>query len=219
MTLHPPPENTGPAMTAPSWIHPLGHAFVQRLKQLVRDRRGIAAVEFAIIVPLLLAMYFVTLEAGQGLETNKKLGRVASIVADLVTQESAVVQDDLNAILQIGSAILQPYGRSKPSIYITGIQLNGDNPPKATIKWRRSLINGATGKVDPSPEPVMPSSLKIANSFLVRVYVALDYKPVIAWSATDKSGVGFTSPFTGLKMDETYYLRARNGPTVECSNC
>lgn len=87
MTLHPPPENTGPAMTAPSWIHPLGHAFVQRLKQLVRDRRGIAAVEFAIIVPLLLAMYFVTLEAGQGLETNKKLGRVASIVADLVTQE------------------------------------------------------------------------------------------------------------------------------------
>jgi hypothetical protein len=45
------------------------------------------------------------------------------------------------------------------------------------------------------------------------------YKPVIAWSATDKSGVGFTSPFTGLKMDETYYLRARNGPTVECSNC
>lgn len=213
------PKNIDPAVFAASWIRPLGNAFVQRLRLLVRDRRGIAAVEFAIIVPLLLAMYFVTLEAGQGLETNKKLGRVASIVADLVTQESAVVKDDLDAILQIGSAILQPYGRSKPSIYIAGIQLDGSTPPKSTVKWYRSLINGAAGKVEPSPQPIIPTSLKIANSFLVRVYVTLDYQPVIAWSTADKSTLGFTSPFTGIKMDETYYLRARNGPTVECSNC
>ncbi|MGE0282028.1 MAG: TadE/TadG family type IV pilus assembly protein [Rhizobiaceae bacterium] len=206
-------------MTAPTWTRRLQSGFAQRLAQLAKDRRGIAAVEFAIIVPLLLAMYFVTLEAGQGLDTNKKLGRVASIVADLVTQEPAVVKDDLNAILQIGSAILQPYSRSKPSIYIAGIQLDGANPPTATVKWYRSLINGATGKVEPSPQPVIPTSLKIPNTFLVRVYTTLDYKPVIAWSATDKSGLGFTSPFTGIKMEETYYLRARNGPTVECSDC
>ena len=51
------------------------------------DRRGVAAVEFALIAPLLLSMYFVTMEVSQGIEANKKVGRVGSIVADLVTQQ------------------------------------------------------------------------------------------------------------------------------------
>jgi len=195
-------------------------AMTRRLANLLNDRRGVAAVEFAIIVPLLLAMYFVTLEAGQALETNKKLGRLSSTVADLVTQESSVLKADLNAILQIGAAIVQPYNRSKPTIYVAGIQFNSANPPAATYVWRRTLINGVTSNTAPVPLPVIPASVKVANTFVVQVYAVLDYKPVITWAAADKPKLGFKSPFlNSFAMGETYYLRARNGPTVTCSDC
>lgn len=187
--------------------------------RLAGDRRGIAAVEFAIIVPLLLAMYFVTMEAGQGLETNKKLGRVSSTIADLITQEPSFTAAELNAVLQIGAAIIQPYNRSKPEIYVTGIQFNA--AATETVAWRRSLVNGTAGNVaaPANRTPAIPASLKVANTFLVRVIVLLDYDPVISWAGAE-SKTGFSSPFTlDFPMSETYYLRARNGPTVTCTGC
>ena len=78
-----------------------------------------AAVEFALIAPLLLSMYFVTMEVAQGIEANKKVGRVGSMVADLVTQQSELTPDQLKAIMQIGESILQPYNRSSPKIVVT----------------------------------------------------------------------------------------------------
>jgi Flp pilus assembly protein TadG len=39
--------------------------------RLIPDRRGVAAVEFALVAPLLLCMYFVTMEVAQGIEANK----------------------------------------------------------------------------------------------------------------------------------------------------
>lgn len=208
-------------MTASASFRRLCSACASKLSRLIKDRRGIAAVEFAIIVPLLLAMYFVTMEAGQGLETNKKLGRVSSTIADLVTQEQGFSAAELNAILQIGAAIIQPYNRSRPSIYVTAMQYNGATPAVATVTWRRSLVNGVAGNAAPpvNRTPVVPVSLRVANTFLVQVHVILDYNPVINWAGKE-SATGFHSPFTiNLPMSETYYLRARNGPTVTCTGC
>ena len=66
------------------------------------DRRGVAAIEFALVTPLLLCMYFVTMEVSQAIETNKKVSRVGSMVADLVTQQQQITKSELNAIMEIG---------------------------------------------------------------------------------------------------------------------
>ena len=87
---------------------------------MLRDQRGVAALEFALMAPLLLSMYFVTMEVAQAIETNKKVGRVSSMVADLVTQQQTITKSELEAIMSIGESTLQPYDRSKPTIIITG---------------------------------------------------------------------------------------------------
>ena len=186
----------------------------------IGDRKGIAAVEFAIVVPLLLSMYFVTLEVGQGIETNKKIGRIASMVGDLATQEQSVTKDDLDAILQIGASIIQPYNRSTPTIVITGIQLSSATDPVAKVVWRRKIVDGVTsGSVSANEETTVPPTLKVKNSFLVRVEASLAYKPVIAWAVDQQKATGIVAPFNNLNMAETYYLRSRMSPTVICSNC
>jgi Flp pilus assembly protein TadG len=185
-----------------------------------RDRRGVAAIEFAFIVPVLLIMYFITMEASQAIETSKKVSRIGSMVADLVTQQQAVVKANLDAIMKIGTSTLQPYNRSLPTIIITGIQITDETSPRVLVAWSRKVV-GTTYSVDAAANTAttVPSTLKIRNTFLVRVESDLGYKPIITWSASNSQTLGLTSVFNNISMSETYYLRPRRSPTIPCSDC
>ncbi|MBA3447941.1 MAG: pilus assembly protein [Pseudaminobacter sp.] len=191
-----------------------------RLAELVRDRHGVAAVEFALIAPLLLSMYFVTMEVGQGIEANKKVGRVGSMVADLITQQSDISPTDLEAIMKIGESILQPYTRSRPTIIVTAIDITADPGSKSIVAWSGKLVAGvySKGEDKETPTPV-PATLNIPGSFLIRVDSYLEYRPLITWAADSKQELGLTAAFDKISMKETYYLRPRMSSTVECEDC
>jgi Flp pilus assembly protein TadG len=184
------------------------------------DRRGVAAIEFAFIVPVLLIMYFTTMEASQAIETSKKVSRIGSMVADLVTQQQTIVKADIDAIMQIGASTLQPYNRSVPDIIITAIQVTTDPTPKVQVVWSRRVVGGVNG-VDAAPNTptTVPASLKIAGTFLIRVQSNLAYKPILTWSAGGEQRLGLTSAFDSIAMGETYYLRPRRSQTIPCSDC
>ena len=191
-----------------------------RAMRFCSDRRGVAAIEFAFIVPVLLVMYFVTMEASQAIETSKKVGRIGSMVADLITQQQTIVAADIDAIMKIGTSTLQPYNRSTPTIIVTAIQVTNETPPKVKVVWSRKLVAGAYS-VDAAKDTIttVPATLKIADTFLIRVQSQLGYKPIITWSADSEKRLGLTSAFDSITMGETYDLRPRRSTTIPCSNC
>lgn len=197
---------------------------IKRMKthwqRLIADRRGVAAIEFAFIAPLLLSLYFVTMEVAQGIEANKKVGRIASMTADLTTQQPKIVKSEVEAIMRIGEAILQPYNRTKPSIVVTAIEITDETTPKVKVLWSRKLVNGAFG-TDAAKGTIttVPEKLKIKGSFLVRVESSLAYKPVIVWTATEKANLGLAAAFDNIAMKETYYLRPRMSSSIPCDDC
>ncbi len=197
-----------------------GARLLTGLRCFARDRRGVAALEFALIVPLLLMLYFVTMEVAQAIETNKKVGRVGSMVADLVTQQQEMSTTELEGIMRIGEATLQPYNRSQPNITITAIEVTDEATPKVQVVWSRRLINGSFSAGSAKGTPiVIPPALRIRGSFLIRADATLDYSPVITWAAESKAPLGLTSAFDSIAMSETYYLRPRMSMTIPCSNC
>jgi Flp pilus assembly protein TadG len=183
----------------------------------------VAAVEFAFIAPVLLALYFVTLEVSHAIETNKKVGRAASMIADLITQQSCVTSTSLDAIMQIGEATLQPYNRSRLAVHVTGIRISDEDTPKVTVAWSRMMAD--TGVTGPDPDEkaddptTVPSELKIRNTFLVRVQTTLDYRPIIAWSADAKQTLGLMAAFDNINMAEQYYLRPRMSNSIDFDTC
>ncbi|CCV15585.1 TadE/TadG family type IV pilus assembly protein [Mesorhizobium sp. STM 4661] len=200
---------------------PMGIAGIySRAIRFCRDRRGVAAIEFALIVPVLLIMYFVTMEASQAIETSKKVSRIGSMVADLVTQQQSVKTADLDAIMKIGNSSLQPYNRSTPKIIITAIQITDETTPKVQVVWSRKMVDGAFN-ADAAKNSIttVPPTLNIKGTFLVRVESGLAYKPIITWSADGQRRLGLTTAFDTISMGETYYLRARRSPTIPCDNC
>ncbi|MBX3568201.1 MAG: pilus assembly protein [Rhizobiaceae bacterium] len=196
----------------------------ERVRRLVRrfrsDRRGIAAVEFAFIAPLLFVMYFVTMEVSQAIEANKKVGRAGSMVADLITQQQTISKSELDAVMKITASIMQPYTRTTPKIIVTAIQVTDETTPKVKVAWSRKVVKGVYS-VDAAKDSIttIPAALKVKGTFLIRVEADLSYKPVITWTAGQKTSLGIASAFDDIEMQKKYYLRPRMSTTIPCGDC
>ena len=62
------------------------------------DRSGVSAIEFAFILPLMLALYLGGIELGDAYSVKRKVTRVTSSLSDLVTQSKAISDADIAAI-------------------------------------------------------------------------------------------------------------------------
>lgn len=183
------------------------------------DRRGVAAVEFAFIAPLLIGVYFLALEYSLAISTSSNVERSASQVADLVTQQPTITASELDAIMEIGESVLQPYERSNPVITVTAIEITDD--PRAVVVWSRKMVDGV-GRPDAlaGAETTVPNDLMIPGSFLIRAHTTLDYAPLLSWSDGDGDS-GFASALGKLNMTMggRYFLRPRMSTTIPCSDC
>ncbi len=191
-----------------------------QIEKLAKDQRGVAAIEFAFVVPVLLGLYFMTMEVSQGLEANKKTSRVGVIVGDLITQQQTISRSEIDAIMRVGEAVVQPYNRSSPSVYVTAIRITNESVPKVKVVWSRKLVNGgASNYLAKDSTTTVPAALKVPGSFLIRAEVKLDYKPVLTWSSSEQKTLGLASAFDDIQMDETYHLRPRMSQEIPCGDC
>lgn len=196
------------------------HRLRSLLRRLWDNRRGVAAIEFAFIAPLLLTMYFVTMEIAPAIDTSKKVGRSASMIADLITQSQALTKNDIEAIMRIGDATLQPYTRTDLTVTITAIEITDEDVPTAKVFWSHKMKDGAFSKpFVVGEETTVPPALKVRNSFLIRVKSELEYEPMITWTPDEKKTTGLLAAFDKISMGDTYFLRPRMSSKVSCTGC
>src|SRR5690242_13619601 len=82
----------------------------RRVGDLAHDCRGVAAIEFAMIVPIMLLLFFGTVEVSSAVAVKRKLVLVARAASDLTSQspDSVKAADMQNAFAASGAIIL-PY--------------------------------------------------------------------------------------------------------------
>jgi Flp pilus assembly protein TadG len=69
----------------------------RRFDALRLDARGIAAVEFAFVLPIMLTLYLGCVEVTQGVIANRQITAVARTIADLASQQTGALTDTGNA--------------------------------------------------------------------------------------------------------------------------
>ena len=74
-----------------------------------KDRSGIAATEFAVIVPIMLVMFFGTVEFSSGVAVDRKVSLMARTLADLTSQGKSDNDTDLTNFFTASCAIMTPY--------------------------------------------------------------------------------------------------------------
>ncbi len=170
--------------------------------RLGRDERGVSAVEFALLAPVLIAFYFGMAEFCQGFMAQKRMGHVSAMVADLVAQEEEVATANLDDIFDIGGLIMKPFSTAALQQRVSSVTRTSG---VARVDWSRG--DGMAARAVNSTI-TLPTDL-IANGESVIVSEATyDYD-----SPVDYFMPGIT------RFSHIYYLRPRTVDKTLCSNC
>lgn len=175
---------------------------VRKLRRLAGDERGVSAVEFAMLLPLMLTLYLGTVEVSQGIAADRKVTLTARTVADLVAQVSSINNADMTNSLNAASAVIAPFSSTNLTVTVTSVTI--DAASKATVAWSDTL-NGTARAVGSTVTP--PSALVVANTSLIWAEVQYTYKPTIGYVV---SGT--------LTLKEQIYMRPRLSDSVNRVN-
>jgi Flp pilus assembly protein TadG len=183
--------------------------FLTRLRDLVFDRRGVGAVEFALIAPLLLSLYITSFEITIGLSMAKRVTRSASTIADLITRENSVDKTLLTTMTDVANSLFAPYAANNLKIKVTGVAL--DPAGNATVAWSWDQSNGKPYAVG---APVnVPIDMRTPNSFLVHSEVSVDHQLMMLMSNV------LANQTSNITISRDYFFRPRMGSSVACTNC
>ena len=181
---------------------------------MLGDSSGVAATEFAVIVPLMLAMFFGTVEFSSGVAVDRKITLVARALSDLTSQSLSTTSDtELQNIFAASSAILTPY--SVTPIQPTISEIYVDASKIAKIQWSKSatlsLVSGAPTAVlknsshSKGDVVTIPAGLQVPGTWLI--FSEIDYKYVPA--------VGYMMNKLGVTLHDVTYTRPRQSTCVD----
>jgi Flp pilus assembly protein TadG len=144
------------------------------VRRFLRDASGVAAVEFAMLAPVLLLMYFATVQVTQGVILNRKTTLAAATVGNIVAQYTTISQSQqLPDILNASAQIFAPYSSSASSIIVSSLSVDGSG--HATVAWSQGLNTSAR----PTGQSVtIPSGFAVPNTTVILSEASYAYSPV-----------------------------------------
>jgi Flp pilus assembly protein TadG len=182
--------------------------------RLFKDTRGLAATEFAFIVPFMLVMFFGTVEISSGVAVDRKVTLVARTLSDLLSQagpppppapvSSYAPADDtyLQNVFTAGIAILTPYCAVPATLQLTEIYV--DSNQVAKVQWSKAasvptcnatqvtLTNSTRSAGDTI---TIPPTLLVKQTYLIFSEVSYNYTPV---------GIGYVMKSNVILSDVSY---------------
>src|SRR5579871_2391223 len=125
--------------------------------RFVEDRRGIAATEFAVIVPIMLVLLFSTVEFCSGLAVDRKVSLVARTIANLTSQGAAASDSDLTNFFGAANLIMVPYVQpTYPAPNMTIYELYIDpSSGNARVQWSVGSAPHSAGFIVPIPSSMI----------------------------------------------------------------
>ncbi|MDX1922342.1 MAG: TadE/TadG family type IV pilus assembly protein [Alphaproteobacteria bacterium] len=131
-----------------------------RLMQLIRDNSGVAAIELAVVLPMLMTLFLGVVEISNFVLVNERTEKMAHTIADVVSQGEAITTAELENILSASSEIMKPFPFSSLGhVIITSVHREVNDTPKVAWQYEGggTLTNthsnfGGAGFASPLPE-------------------------------------------------------------------
>jgi Flp pilus assembly protein TadG len=188
------------------------------LRKLWRDRRAVAATEFAMVLPFLLILLIGMAEITGAMNQDRKVSRISNSIADLVAQAQTVTSGELDAVMDLGAKILAPYPSDGLGIVVASVSFDEDGDPE--VDWSHTSGKGVSWPKGAAPPVTFPSTVASPNTSIVVCLTTLEYVPPFAGIVTNsKIFYGYFERSTLIELSEIHYLRPRLTDTVACSNC
>lgn len=174
---------------------------LKTLRRFSQNRDGLAALEFALISPVMIAMFYGSVELSSAMDCNARVSRVASTTSDLVAQATTVSSTDTANVFNAAYAILYPYASTNAKIVVSSLVDNGHGG--ATVAWSDATAN-ATARTKGATMTV-PAGLITSGSGGSVIYAEITYT--------------YSAPLTyflggSVTLHNNFYARPRRSLTV-----
>lgn len=126
--------------------------------------QGLAAVEFAFVLPIILSMLLALIELSQASGARAKVISMTSTGGDLIAQESIATGADLDNVFGALNTMLFPNDITQATVTITSV-IDGGAGKSPVVAW--SCSKGRTpspATKGASPSPALPAGLLTSGS-------------------------------------------------------
>lgn len=153
-----------------------------RLLRFIRAQEAVAAVEFAIVLPVLTTLLLGAVEVTRFIIVTQKTEKAAMTISDLVAQTEEVTIPNLNVLVLAVSEVMQPFDfNSGGYVIITSVSRVGS--AGATVNWQ--YTGGGTwthaSQIGSTGLPAtLPSGFTLdPNEGIIVAEVYYNYRPMI----------------------------------------
>ncbi|MCW2273108.1 pilus assembly protein [Rhodoblastus acidophilus] len=173
------------------------------LKRFRREAAGLAAVEFALVLPIAVAMLFGEFVLGEALSISRKVSIAARTVGDLVARNGSITSAQLTTIMNASTQIAAPYGNSGMTVVVAALATDGSG--RTTVTWNKALNTTAltNGAVFTTPAGVAQP-----NTSLIYTMVRYSYTPPVGQNI-----------FGTIPITNSFYMQPRSSAGVTCIGC
>lgn len=176
---------------------------------LLRDRRGVSVVEFALIAPILILLFIGVVETSNALTIYRRTSTVAATAADLTAQVKTIKGPDIRDVFSASTGILDPFPTAPLRIVLSSVVADNNNNGK--VAW--SCANKGSGRAVNSAYSLPPGLTEPGSSVIV-AEITYAFTPMLGLDAIFSPGA--------FDMTRTFYARPRRSLTVaktDGTNC
>lgn len=181
---------------------------ISGMTRMVADRRGVSAVEFALIAPLMILMYLGTVEVAMVLMIDRKVTNVTSTIGDLVSRTEDVSESELEEIFKAGGAVMEPYDDAGLEMQVYSVVLEDAEESEYCLDWQQGSASTVAALTD---APGIPENLlTVENTGILVAKASYEYTPPFSRIFSDSIVLGSTLYFSPRKSMKV------SGPDEEC---
>ena len=154
----------------------------RKIRTLLRDRRGITTVEFALTVPIMVFLFTALAETGAFLLLHVKLQHATISVADLITRDERISEGTVADLFEAVPEIMSPFELGSDGVVVvSAVGRLGDDAPQ--VLWQRRGAGPLIRASEIGPEGATvtaPGGLPLrADETLVAAELFFNYEPLI----------------------------------------
>jgi Flp pilus assembly protein TadG len=171
---------------------------LSQISRVLRKKDGMAAIEFALLSPILLFMFLGGIELTDALNCRQKVAGMSATAADLVAAEIQVSNADMSNVFSAINSIVYPYPTTGLRIVISSLADDGHG--HGTVTW--SDAQNATAR-NVNSTVTVPSGVITTGGTVILAEVTYPYHSAIAH---------FLAPTTN--MTTSFYARPRRSVSI-----